>query len=751
MGQTKHRTRVDVILPSGISSEPLLARIAIGLVLLLVVTRPAFPSEDADTGSGLVVVALWGVAAILWAGVQSLQAGLTLYARWYDALPVLLLSAVILSATQADTPRAAINVASEWGGTILAYFMIRQMFRDSNSQRALIVSCLATAFALAAYGIYQAFWEFELNRAAFARDRLGILESLDILPGSPQEESFKNRLNSHEPFATFALANSLAGFLLAWLPCSVVGFTSSLIAQKSSSIAPQPNRLRRLILMTGCAASGLITLTILVCLILTQSRTAYVGLVVEALIAASLLRQSTGRPWLGLQTRAIAMLALTSLGVIVAVMVVAVNRGKLDEKLFTEAKRSLGFRWEYWVATTHLIQEQPWCGTGPGNFRSHYLKHKLVESSEEIADPHNMILEVAATCGLFAAMAFLTFLAVAIARALRGKPAWNATPRGPRDLAVVCIAGLGGFMLAEALSVPNVPLYCGLVLSWLAAVCVFWWNFPVAGPRLLGCAAAGLAVHFLGAGGIIMPGVGQSLWVLLALGLNLAEAGEPPLVVAGKTPGRLLFGGVTAAAIAFLWLVVGPVAASTSAVSLGQRRRLNGDLAGAETQFRKATHLDGLWSEPWVELSRSYYERWRGGHGRQVDDQFANAAKALEEAIRRGPSRLEPRRMLAQLMEIRAAESGSHWMEAVEAYRACVERFPTNPTLRVQLARALWEAGRFGEAKSQAAAALELDIRTPHQDKKLTDQSRELLKPILDADTTNDTERTLQRPASEVK
>src|SRR5206468_292216 len=89
------------------------------------------------------------------------------------------------------------------------------------AQRSLVVAMLAAALALAVYGVYQVFWGLELLRADYAQNRLARLADFGISPGSPEEKMFENRLNSHEPFATFALANSLAGFLLGWLPFGI--------------------------------------------------------------------------------------------------------------------------------------------------------------------------------------------------------------------------------------------------------------------------------------------------------------------------------------------------------------------------------------------------------------------------------------------------------------------------------------------------------------------------------------------------
>src|SRR4029079_4411509 len=67
--------------------------------------------------------------------------------------------------------------------------------------------------------------------------------------------------------------------------------------------------------------------------------------------------------------------------------------------------KSLRYRFEYWSSTWQMLQESTrnWLtGVGPGNFRQHYLQFKLPQSSEEIAAPHNLMLDVRANGGLLA-------------------------------------------------------------------------------------------------------------------------------------------------------------------------------------------------------------------------------------------------------------------------------------------------------------------------------------------------------------
>ncbi len=72
-----------------------------------------------------------------------------------------------------------------------------------------------------------------------------------------------------------------------------------------------------------------------------------------------------------------------------------------------KAATSLGYRLQYWQATLHMIADRPWLGCGPGNFQDVYTQYKLPEASEEVADPHDFLLEVWATAGTPAMLALL--------------------------------------------------------------------------------------------------------------------------------------------------------------------------------------------------------------------------------------------------------------------------------------------------------------------------------------------------------
>src|SRR5262249_7118374 len=84
----------------------------------------------------------------------------------------------------------------------------------------------------------------------------------------------------------------------------------------------------------------------------------------------------------------------------------------LFPSVIAKAWRSIGLRTEYWTATWAMIGDHPWLGVGPGNFGRHYPRYMTATAFEKIQDPHNFILEIWATCGLFALLLLLAALGV---------------------------------------------------------------------------------------------------------------------------------------------------------------------------------------------------------------------------------------------------------------------------------------------------------------------------------------------------
>ena len=256
--------------------------------------------------------------------------------------------------------------------------------------------------------------------AANAR-RIGQIEFSFQSQGVPSEkagrEQFESRLRfSSEPFGPFALANTFAGFL----------FVALILAADLCLQSRRPLTLGTAIIW------GIVLLLLLYCLVLTKSRTAWIGLVVALAFWGTCLLVR-GRFRLNRRTL---MVGAAVLVVLIALFAVAALGRGFDVQVLSEAPKSLDYRLQYWKGAMGVVREHPVFGVGPGNFRQHYLRYKLPQSSEEIADPHNLILDLWTSGGLLALIGFAGCLIGAIVPFVRRRTDEAANDQSPETRAL---------------------------------------------------------------------------------------------------------------------------------------------------------------------------------------------------------------------------------------------------------------------------------------------------------------------------
>jgi O-antigen ligase len=751
-----------------------LRRVSLGLAAMLFVVRAYYWSEDAETGTGLVwVFAVLGTAAV--AIASSLFAG-TLRVRWSwaDAAVLALMLLVALSSSHAAERRPAITMAWEWGALGILYFLIRNLPRTRGESATLAGALVATAVAVSAYGLYQRSVEFAQLREMFHRAPEAVLLRLGIEPGTPSAEALKQRLlYSNEPYSTFALANSLAGFL--------VGPMALMFAVALENLK-RDGRGSRLVAYLMAAVPGLVVLT---CLVLTKSRSAWVGLFAALLVLAWRARR-------GLSTRVLAFSGIGLAVLIGGLVVVAYSTKQLDIQVITESPKSLRYRWEYWVGAWGVITDAPspyasaglaalpsgpgesdevarrsrtfWSGLGPANFAMPYLGQKLPQASEEIQDPHNLILEVWATAGVFAMLAIVAALAIGLREMLGpgrevDREGLDGPPAGPKSATpsrsgwLLLAAGLG-WLGVWAFGKLNPIVDKDLLARWLilggawglavAFGAPLWKRraIPAAG---LGVAVLAVSINLLAAGGIGIPSVAMMLWALLAIGLNLRE---------DRPCGRLREAGGLGPTVlvACAWAALaGTFFGAVMPFWKSEAERAAGDAAmaarppayeAARGAYMQAIEADRYNLRPWVSLADMEFAYWRSPEmaNRKAPNWMKvilTLSKALDPNVR-SPSNLGLRRRQAAYARaiLREMPADAKPFELIELkttiVRACrwiARIYPTSATARAELAQASADIGMFPDAVLEAKQALRLDELTPHLDKKLPKG----LRPYLEA------------------
>jgi hypothetical protein len=398
----------------------------------------------------------------------------------------------------------------------------------------------------------------------------------------------------------------------------------------------------------------------------------------------------------------------------------------LDLQVLTETGKSLGYRFQYWQATAELIADRPVTGCGPGNFQYAYTRYKLPEASEEIGDPHNFLLEVWATAGTPALLALVAALAVwywAVLRRREPKQAFPSAPSG--DAAAFVMAGLFfGLVLsiplswvssappgapAVLISLPLSAVSMALLRPWIQAGCL-----PIGLPVV---ALTALLVNLLAAGGIGFPGVSGSMWLLMALGLSVAEGDSIRRLP--RPAGMLLLCLALLAAVACYGTAYSPVMNATA----WQRRAIREPIR-AEQHLRKAANSDHFAAKPWKQLAELAFRRWLAG-----TEEFKRWEDDARNVVELTPNSATAWFHLGEQYRRAFERSGQpeHIQKAVSAYRHAVDLYPTLSHFRARLALALQASGDTDGFREQAEESLRLDATTPHADKKLTDELRDLL------------------------
>jgi O-antigen ligase len=541
---------------------------------ILIGARYFHPTENSDQGETLWLTVGWfftgGLFAFSRINLNSAQASnaatsseskpslMSLWRAHFDLwdLGVMLLagghilSGLVVLMTHGNK-YLAINLMWEWCGLLVTWFVLRNLLVDRVCRKYLIVGLIGIFASLAGLGVeqYTIFYpdiraslrqQFDLydrlsQKAALSeteQQQLQLLQADFHSQNIPLEKkdraSFEQRVfYSQEIFGFFALANTFAGILLIgviWMGILIWHHFWPRTINPDPNAPPQVGNDHHH--LWRFRVVGLVTFGLLLCtLILTKSRTAFVALAVSGLIflGIELLGNAQRKLWQSMNPKMLSLVA--GIALVLIVLTIAVSLTTLDQQVITEAPKSLRYRLEYWYSSAQVVKEHTLWGTGLGQFRHAYLKHKLLGASEEIKDPHNLILDVWANGGIIA-LTGLGLLALLVTQQfLLGFPivAKDIHPQHDQH-PKLWVIGLG-------LSFPVAYFYNLAIDSDLSLFVVpmgLIWAFVVWGissqlqfsRTLWQCGIIGmlaLGIHLLGAGGIGMPAIVQTILICLIL------------------------------------------------------------------------------------------------------------------------------------------------------------------------------------------------------------------------------------------
>ena len=747
------------------------------LICMLLTLTLMWPSEGAGQGEGLHLILLWGltgIVAVLMGRGSVAVANHSGGRRLTTALPVILLVAGFWLSTwrvfdiEGDR-RTAVNLTLEWTGIGIAWWLISGMASRQEFRQLLLRLLIGLGTGAALLGLAQHHVTYERQAAWYLGKRATLDETIDggDLPamreksvvlsefqamGIPldggERELFERRLlDSSEPVGPFALANSLGG-LLAVVTVLLMGCVAHRIRSSSSLPPGVLCRIIPLFLIVGY------------CLLLTKSRTAWISTGIGLTLLLLIDLPSAAK----LKRVVAAGTVLTAL-----LISVGIGTGAIDKEIVLESPRSLQFRLLYWMGAVGVIREDPVFGAGPGNFRQVYLKHKPVESSEEIQDPHNILLDAWCSAGLFG-ITGITLLGLSIVwglsrrRHLESSSAHagpdNRTPTLQwqrtiiRGIAAASLVHLtwrwlegGQFWDTTAQSFWESN---NLVLAVPIGALITRWLLPaeLSIPRSATMAAAAvLLIHLMGAGGLQITGIGLILLTLHALAV--VDTTSPTKTRPGSVPGMLVLPMRIAAATilcvfcwgAFRYGLI-PVRNATSCLAASRIHAGRGD-----TDRARKVILAGIAADPLstglrqrnCELSTYEFANLTDAGARPITEPkaewtqcYETAMKACEELITADKRSIGGYLQRSDL-NARAAKSGlgDDLLDAAIAdLRQVTKMYPTNAHHWARLAVLHNKANQPAEAGSAADKAIQIDQSNRtwnHADRYLADETIEKL------------------------
>jgi O-antigen ligase len=656
----------------------------------------------------------------------------------------------LLVLTSSGQKRFALTLLWEWSAVAIQFFALQQVLADRLNRKTIQNAMLAILIALSGYGIYQHWIEHPaqvkqyletrrdldeiptVNRTAeqdrkFRELTAALLNQQVPLDGRASELFLRRLRDSTEPYGFFALANTYGGFVALLVVLLLVQLVSA------AGVDSNTKQFQFNVWVRSHWPWVLACLAALYCLLLTKSRSAFLAAIAGTVVfGLQQLRARTSD-----QRRKTVLLSIAAVIVVALVMiVVAFSTGSLDAEVFTEAPKSLRYRIQYWTGTVNVIQQHPWFGVGPGNFRGHYLKHKLPEASEEIADPHQYVLDVFVNSGVLglAAVLFLTWLFV---RSL-WKP-HKSTTNEPvnedraRTSSALMIAVTVALVFAwqwtieartnmSLLAVGSVASLIGAILDRRES------RVPPATQHsdvLFGASAAAvLLTHLLVAGGIAYPAVNLSLFVLIAFAIVPRESMDEPTESkpANSTTGaaekrfrrrsnawQSFAVGCFVFGVSCLIIGLGPVLRSQTAVQFGDYvLTTQNNMAAARSEYLAAAKADPWSPQPHLSLAQLSF---RSSNKGRVEKYFSEAVGHALDAAARNPNSRIALHFVAKWYSIRFqfSSDANDAKEAVRWYAQVLEGYPTQPTWNAEYALALAAAGQKTAAQKQARHTLVLE------------------------------------------
>jgi O-antigen ligase len=703
-------------------------RVAAGLLAGLVVACIHFPADSTDVESGkalytaLVAIVLATIAVVFVPQPESGAIAKPFYKTrtfWLDSLPWMVAVGMFLAAWMMSSIgdwRKSTNEVWWWVTAASVWVAARRCVSDRRSLQAIIVLIGAIAFSLSIQAIYQHFVMIPQMWAQYQADPETFLISAGIHapPGSAQRMIFENRLYDGGASATFALANSLAAVLL------VGGVV--MIGCWPRSRADWSRRVP-LILASGFVLGGLLV---------TRSRSAIAAFLL-ALVAMIVWRYLSGRdPSIersDANRRFITRLSFVVLAVTGLVLaVVMFGRAEWVEA----APASLLTRFQYWRSCASLMADYPWTGAGPGNFQLLYEHYRASNASEQIADPHNFLIETFTSGGIIVGSILVVWLVLVIRSALRPHlPTDSSTKDSAHDE-----SDFSQTQDANEAAWIYLGVGIGLIVAWLFRIvgggADQWWVFAAdtlaivwavvwlksqghshseSDLRMAGWfSLVALLIHLSVAGGWTIPGIALLFWILL--GALVGADGGRWLAIdkLSNRRSRVIAIVVAGAALALLLhqRSIVPVESEQKFMQLAAYSQSQNLQGRASQSIQDAVNADPHSTQAALWMSEIY--RWEMLLGPSPEAIRPKWNEAVNRALRCGGQSASLRRelIIQRLHVFQVLGDRSDLKTAYEWLQQAVEFSPSGEWYWAQLSLVASEMGDASVAAKAARRAREL-------------------------------------------
>jgi O-antigen ligase len=670
-------------------------------------------------GASIVLDLLCCLPALLVLARRLVDPAYKLRFAWsHVAFALFALCAVISSFWAADKFLALVTGAHLVAAAALMWATL-QLVRTWLRLRLVAGVCFGLLLACLVHGLIYRYVDLPDLQRNFEENRASILKQRDFEPGSFQEKQFANKIINGEMIGFHVSPNAFAAV--------IVMLTVVSLGVAFQRFAHRDERAWAALIF---AAAGLAVVMIY----WTHSKTTMATFVL-ALMAFAILGLPRVRAALATQSR-----KAYWIGLIVCVLgVVAVaGHGMYHGGLFPgRFNNSLHFRWRYWVAAERVFETKPLFGVGWSNFGNFYTAHRLPEASEEVRDPHNLLVRAFVEVGIVGGVLLIAWLARAGWELTRSvvPPVEDDTPRDPAysmRTAIVTMTAICGLALLINVAA-SVDFASNGALAFLETckrvlyVCLLFAGALLVAVRstkrqeldgrpapwvLYGCLIGVATLLVQNLIDVSLFEAGPLMIFALLVGAiggvrapEVAERAARPVVAAATLASASLAWGAAA-----LFVVIPLVAAQNHAYE-GDVDVRYGRTKAAASQFRAALREAPTNADYAFRAARALY----------MDRDLAGVREMLDAAIQ-----IDPTLVKAYLMRagVELMQPNPDAGIVRRNYDQAIELNPADNQIRLQYAAALEQLGLKKEAAEQYRTVLEFNDKLPIEEPERLPETR---------------------------